>query len=128
MRLSYLINELTQRIARDGDLNINDAELPALLRHLDTLAKAAAAKPFDLIGTIKTLEPSGALVGIIRLRRETRDVPRDVLSAAIITAAKAGHLSLYRHDYPHSLTEQERFCMLQIADGTVYNALAVRAK
>lgn len=126
MKLSYLINELSNRIAKAGDIDLDDVRVLELLRHMDTKAKPAK---FDLIATLKTLEPAadtGAMISIPKLR-QTATVPRQQLDGMLFQAARAGQVSLFRHDYPYSLEDDARHQLLYDGDAH-YNAVAIRPR
>jgi hypothetical protein len=89
---------------------------------------AAQPEPPDLIALMKRLEPGaerGALVGARDLRRAAQlDKPR--FDAAVLELSRQGRVSLHRHDYPASLTPEERDELVTDGAGTYYVGLALR--
>jgi hypothetical protein len=82
----------------------------------------------DLISLMKRLEPGaerGALVGARDLRRAAR-LDKAHFDSAVLELSRRGRVSLHRHDYPASLTPEERDELVTDGAGTYYVGLALR--
>ena len=96
-------------------------------------ASTSGAKIFDtptvdLISLMHRLEPGasrGALVGARDLRRAA-GLPKAAFDQAIFSLAKAGQVSLHKHDYPASLTETEREELITDGHGQYFIGVALR--
>lgn len=84
--------------------------------------------PVDLVALMQQIEPGalrGALVGARDLRRAA-EMPKEKFDAEALRLAKAGTLSLHRHDYPASMTPAERDELVTDGRGTFYVGMALR--
>ncbi len=91
---------------------------------------AVVAETVDLVGVIKRIEPGaerGALVGARELRRAVH-LPKPEFDHAVLELARQGQLSLHRHDYATSLTQEERDELVTDGDGTFYVGMALRPR
>jgi hypothetical protein len=82
----------------------------------------------DLISLMKRLEPGaerGALVGTRDLRRAAR-LDKAHFDSAVLELSRQGRVSLHRHDYPASLSLEERDELVTDGAGTYYVGLALR--
>ncbi|MDB5340834.1 MAG: uncharacterized protein JWN70_6453 [Planctomycetaceae bacterium] len=98
--------------------------------HLTGSPTAAVAETVDLVGAMKRIEPGaerGALVGARELRRAVR-LPKSEFDHAVLELARQGRLSLHRHDYATSLTQEERDELVTDGDGTFYVGMALRPR
>jgi hypothetical protein len=88
------------------------------------------AETVDLMGVMKRIEPGaerGALVGARELRNAVR-MPKAEFDHAIMELARQGQLSLHRHDYATSLSQQERDELVTDGNGTFYVGMAFRPR
>lgn len=86
------------------------------------------ADAMDLIALMKRLEPGaerGALLGARDLRRAA-GLDKAPFDAAVLELSRQGRVSLHRHDYPASLTPEERDELVTDGAGTYYVGLALR--
>ncbi|MDB5386811.1 MAG: uncharacterized protein JWM11_2457, partial [Planctomycetaceae bacterium] len=134
-------SQLTKVIATLLSANVSNAELRQTLMQLiedagivfgdSALPNDSAAvdsTDFDVIGLMKRLEPGaerGALVGARELRRAAQ-IEKSRFDTAVLGLARQGKLSLHRHDYPTSLTQDERDDLVTDGAGTYYVGLAIR--
>jgi hypothetical protein len=82
----------------------------------------------DLLELMKRLEPGaerGALVGSRELRRAAL-LEKSQFDSAVLDLARHGKLSLHRHDYASSLSQQERDDLVTDGAGTYYVGMAIR--
>jgi len=82
----------------------------------------------DLIALIRRLEPGadrGALVGARDLRRAAQ-MEKAQFDQAVLDLAREGRLSLHRHDYPTSLSPEERDNLIADGHGTFYVGVALK--
>lgn len=87
-----------------------------------------AASGADLIGLIRRLEPGadrGALVGARDLRRASQ-LEKNQFDRAVLDLAREGRLSLHRHDYPTSLSPEERDSLISDSQGSYYVGVALK--
>jgi hypothetical protein len=95
---------------------------------LSASVPAPRGDSLDLIALIKRLEPGaerGALVGARDLRRAA-GLGKSAFDSAVLELSRQGRVSLHRHDYPASLTPQERDELVTDGAGTYYVGLALR--
>jgi len=86
------------------------------------------APTVDFEQLIRTLDPGadrGALVGIRDLRRLAA-VSKEDFDTSILELSRQGRLSLHRHDFPASLSDQERDDLVVDRQGTYYVGVALR--
>ncbi|MFN0056577.1 MAG: hypothetical protein ACKV0T_30895 [Planctomycetales bacterium] len=96
------------------------------------MAPAAATEPppaaVDLIALIRRLEPGadqGARVGA-RDQRRAAQLDKPTFDQAVLSLARAGRLSLHRHDFVANLTPQEREELVTDNQGNYYVGVALR--
>ncbi len=79
---------------------------------------------------IEPAAPSGALVYIKDLRRlmESFIPDKQAFDQAILNLARQGRVALHRHDFPASLSEQERGHLVRDDRGNFYVGIAVRTR
>lgn len=91
-------------------------------------ATQPAARPVDLVSLMKQIEPGaerGALVTVRSLRRSANLNKPDFDSLAL-ELARRGTVVLHRHDFPSSLTPQERDELVTDGNENYYVGLALR--
>ncbi|SFI46743.1 hypothetical protein [Planctomicrobium piriforme] len=106
---------LVQLVEETGVTFRNDATLPA-------------ENAVDLLALMKQIEPGaerGALVGVRDLRRAAQ-CSKDVFDQTVMELSRQGSVSLHRHDFPASLSEEERNDLVRDATGTYYVGIALR--
>ena len=89
---------------------------------------ARAVPTFDLIAQMKRIEPGaerGALVRTDHLR-DAAKLGKSEFDRAVMELARQGRLSLHRHDYVSSLSEQEREKLVSDGNGTYYVGMVLR--
>lgn len=94
----------------------------------NTSGEGVTPATVDLIALMKRIEPGaerGALVGARDLRR-TAHLPKREFDHAVLELARSGRLSLHRHDYATSLSQDERDELVTDGDGTFYVGMALR--
>lgn len=94
-----------------------------------TPARSASPAPSaDLEALIRQIEPGasqGALVGIRDLRR-IAGISKSDFDSMLLELSRQGRVSLHRHDYPASLTTDERNDLVVDGQGTYYVGVALR--
>lgn len=91
---------------------------------------AAVPELVDLLSVMKRIEPGaerGALVGARELRNSVQLAKPD-FDHAVLELARQGRLSLHRHDYVTSLTQEERDELVSDGEGTFYVGMAIRPR
>ncbi|WP_437190875.1 hypothetical protein [Planctomicrobium sp. SH527] len=86
------------------------------------------ASSVDLEALIRHIEPGaaqGALVGIRDLRRAA-GISKPEFDSMLLELSRQGQVSLHRHDYPASLTAEERNDLVVDPHGTYYVGVALR--
>lgn len=134
--LSRIVEKLTAAGVAREDLRralvelIEAAGVP--IGAASAVPRDAAAAPrtdsVDLVSLMKRLEPGaerGALVGARDLRRAA-GLDKTRFDTAVLELSRRGHVSLHRHDFPASLTPQERDELVTDGAGTYYVGLALR--
>jgi hypothetical protein len=94
----------------------------------DTSSRRARIESVDLESLMRRVEPAadrGALVAPRQLRPLTNMTKGD-FDRAVLELAAAGRISLHRHDYVASLTDDERNDLVTDGLGTYYVGLALR--
>lgn len=82
----------------------------------------------DLLTSVEPGAVRGTLVSIRDLRRESarRGLSWSDVEAEVLSGARDFTLSLHRHDFPSSLSDQERADLLRLPDGTYVVGVAIR--
>ncbi len=87
-----------------------------------------ATTAVDLIAIMCRIEPGaerGALVGARDLRRHA-GLPKAAFDEAVLQLSRQGRVSLHRHDYPASLSPEERDELVTDGLGNYYVGVALR--
>jgi hypothetical protein len=87
-----------------------------------------ATTTVDLISVMKQIEPgaaNGALVGARDLRRAVK-LDKGEFDRMVLDLSRHGRLSLHRHDYPSSLSPQERDELVTDGSGSYFVGIALR--
>ena len=84
-----------------------------------------------ILERISQLDPAawrGALVAVRDLRRSPAlvGVSRDAFDQAVLELGRQGRVALHRHDWPQSLTPEERYELVTDGQGTYYIGIALR--
>lgn len=96
----------------------------------------AAEKITDIMKKIEPGAEGGALVGMRDLRKQFPELSKKQFDEAMLAAAREGKISLHYHDFPTSLTQEERDELVFRPDpdshttlgGTFYIGAAIRKK
>ena len=137
--LKIVLTELTKTVKKLRDASV---PLEALRRAIVQIVEAAGisfsasatgakdveTKSVDFMSLMRQLESGasrGALVGARDLRRAA-GLPKATFDEAVFDLARAGQVSLHKHDYPASLTESERDELITDGHGHYYIGVALR--
>jgi len=82
----------------------------------------------DLIGLMNRLESGAARGSLVSARdlRRAAGLPKTSFDQAVLDLARAGEVSLHKHDYPASLTDAERDELVTDGNGNYFVGVAVR--
>ena len=109
-------------------LAVLKAEVRAEERTYESYEERLQCFANQLLGLMERLEPAtGALVPIRDLRRPTAGVDKSLFDDAIIKLAVDGLVNLHRHDWPASLTEEEKRGMVPDGRGGYFIGIVRRA-
>lgn len=110
-----------------------DAEAVGAPEHGERVDPASIAEPpaAIILARLSQLRGDprvGPLVPVRELRRSLEGEPLDKprFDAAMLQLARGGRIALYQHDYPASLSEEERGDMVRDNAGNIYNAVSLR--
>ncbi len=94
----------------------------------DPVGSSTSTAPDRLIELMMTLEPGaarGTLIGVRDLRRSAR-MDKAVFDAAVLQLSRQGKVALHWHDFPASLTAEERDELVTDGAGNYYIGVALR--
>ena len=107
-------------------LNAEIREEEPTTSYQDSIQRSAG-QLFGLIDQVEPAAATGALVPIRALRLSNAYVDKSIFDEAIIKMATDGWVNLHRHDWPASLTDDEKRGMVPDGRGGYFIGVAKRA-
>lgn len=132
--LKEIQSQLTKMVAALVEVGVSTSELRrATIQMLEQAGitfgdHGQSATIIDLISVMKQIEPgaaNGALVGARDLRRAVK-LEKSDFDRMVLALSEHGRLSLHRHDYPSSLSDQERDELVTDGSGSFFVGIALR--